>query len=166
MLKKKSLAFALLISTALFAGDKLPEKISFNEHIRPIFSSTCFNCHGPDEHEAKAHLQLHTFEAATKERHYTSRSGKKRTAEPGIVPGKPDESIIWERIISDDEDDVMPPADFHHTLTDRDKDLVKKWIEQGAEYQDHWAYEAVPKSIGDIDPKVIDSLVLVKLKSL
>ena len=61
MLLTKSLAFALLSWTALFAGDKLPEKISFNEHIRPIFSSTCFNCHGPDEHEAKArHLAMVT----------------------------------------------------------------------------------------------------------
>ena len=161
---KKSLALALLSSTAIFAGDKLPEKISFNEHIRPIFSSTCFNCHGPDEHEAKAHLQLHSFEAATKERHYTSRSGKKRIAEPGIIPGNPDESIIWQRIISDDQDDIMPPTDFHHTLTNRDKDLVKKWIEQGAEYQDHWAYEAIPKLSGELDPKMIDSMILAKLK--
>lgn len=163
MLKKNTLVFAVLSSTAIFAGDKLPEKVSFNEHIRPIFSSTCFNCHGPDEHEAKAHLQLHSFEAATQERHYTSRSGKKKSADPAIIPGKPDESMVWERIISGDEDEVMPPADFHHTLSDRDKALVKKWIEQGAEYQDHWAYEAVEKAEGEIEPSYIDKLLVKKL---
>ncbi|MDD7984019.1 PSD1 and planctomycete cytochrome C domain-containing protein [Lentisphaera marina] len=165
MLLKKLFIFTLLSSSILVSAEKLPDKISFNEHIRPIFSSTCFNCHGPDEHEAKAHLQLHSFEVATQERHYTSRSGKKRSVEPAIIPGKPDESIVWERIISDDEDEVMPPADFHHSLTERDKALVKKWIEQGAEYQDHWAYEALPKVEDKINPKMIDELIIAKLKS-
>jgi hypothetical protein len=160
---KKSLVFALLSSTAILASDKLPEKISYNEHIRPIFSSTCFNCHGPDKHEAKAHLQLHAFEAATSERHYTSRSGKQRTADPAIITGKPDESMVWERIISDDEDEIMPPADFHHSLSDRDKALIKKWIEQGAQYQDHWAYEVLDPYVSKLDPEKIDALILAKL---
>ncbi|WDE95811.1 PSD1 and planctomycete cytochrome C domain-containing protein [Lentisphaera profundi] len=153
-----------LFSLSTFAQSPLPEKISYNEHIRPIFSNTCFNCHGPDKHEAKAHLQLHSFEAATNERHYTSKSGKKKIEDPGIIPGKPTESLIWERIISDDEDDVMPPRDFHNSLSKQDKALIKKWIEQGAEYEDHWAYEALDYDISDLSSAHIDKLVLAKLK--
>ena len=141
----------------------LPDKVEFNRDISPIFSSTCFNCHGPDKHEAKAHLQLHTFEAATKPRTYTTKSGKKKTKEAVIVPRHPEKSSVWERIATDDEDDIMPPADFHHTLTERDKQLVKKWIEQGAEYQDHWAYEPIGKyNITSLSSK-IDALVKKQL---
>ena len=87
-------ALFLLLNLSLHA-DKLPEKVEFNKHIRPLFSSTCFNCHGPDEHEVKGKLQLHTFEAATK------KLGKKKNRQ-AIVPGKPEESGIWKRISTDD----------------------------------------------------------------
>ena len=147
-------------------GADIPDKVEFNRDIRPIFSSTCFNCHGPDEHEAKAHLQLHTFEAATKPRTYTTKSGKKKTKEAVIVPGHPEKSSVWERIATDDEDDIMPPADFHHTLTDRDKKLVKKWIEQGAEYQSHWAYEPIAKYDTSGVSEKIDSMVTKKLAAV
>ncbi|MCM8532007.1 MAG: PSD1 and planctomycete cytochrome C domain-containing protein [Lentisphaeraceae bacterium] len=155
----------LLGFTTVFtlAAESLPEKVTFNEHIRPIFSSTCFNCHGPDAHEAKAHLQLHTFDAATKPRTYTTKSGKKKTREAVIVPGHPEKSSVWERIATTDEDDIMPPIEFHHSLTDRDKALVKKWIEQGATYQSHWAYEPIPKFTQKNIPSTIDSLILKKL---
>jgi len=141
----------------------IPETVEFNRDIRPIFSSTCFNCHGPDEHEAKAHLQLHTFEAATQPRTYTTKSGKKKTKEAVIVPGSPEKSSVWERIATTDEDDIMPPSDFHHTLTDRDKQLVKKWIEQGAKYQNHWAYEPIPKYNSSNPSAKIDDLVKKQL---
>ena len=147
----------------LSQGADIPDKVEFNRDIRPIFSSTCFNCHGPDEHEAKAHLQLHTFDAATKPRTYTTKSGSKKTKEAVIVPGKPEKSSVWERIATDDEDDIMPPKDFHHTLSDRDKKLVKKWIEQGAQYQDHWAYEPIPKYDVSNTSEKIDSLVKKQL---
>ena len=141
----------------------IPQKVEFNRDIRPIFSGTCFNCHGPDEHEAKAHLQLHTFEAATKPRTYTSKSGVKKTKEAVIVPGHPEKSSVWERVSTNDKDDIMPPPDFHHTLSDRDKQLIKKWIEQGAEYQSHWAYEPIAKyDTGNLSAK-IDSLVQKQL---
>ena len=153
------------LSTLLpLSAEELPEKVTFNEHIRPIFSSTCYDCHGPDKHEAKAHLQLHTFEAATQPRTYTNKSGKKKTKNAVIVPRHPEKSAVWERISTDDEDDIMPPTNFHHELSARDKALVKKWIEQGAEYQAHWAYEPIGKFHQKDIPPTIDSMVLNKLK--
>lgn len=156
-----------LITMSFFlsvTAEELPEKVTFNEHIRPIFSSTCFDCHGPDAHEAKAHLQLHTFEAATEPRTYKTKSGKEKTKDAVIVPGHPEKSAVWERISTNDEDDIMPPIDFHHELSDRDKALVKKWIQQGAEYQAHWAYEPIAKFNQEKIPSTIDSMVLSKLK--
>lgn len=99
-------------------------KVSFNRDIRPILSENCFACHGPDAHEAKADVQLHSA----------------KLAHDGfiIVPGEPNESEAWLRII--DEDDPMPPKKSHKVLTATQKDLLKRWIEQGAEYEEHWAY--------------------------
>ena len=147
-----------------FGAEELPSEVSFNEHIRPIFSSTCFNCHGPDEHEAKAHLQLHTFAAATEKRTYKTKSGALKTKDAVIVPGKPEESLVWDRIATDDEDDVMPPLDFHIEITTYEKALIKKWIEQGAKYQAHWAYEPVSNRFSNRKDSAIDELVLEKLK--
>jgi hypothetical protein len=159
-----TLAFTCLAISFSLQADPLPDKITFNEHIRPIFSNTCFNCHGPDKHEAKAHLQLHTFEAATQPRTYTTQSGKTKTKEAVIVPGYPEKSSVWERIATTDEDDIMPPLDFHHELTTRDKALVKKWIQQGAHYQAHWAYEPIAKFSQKNIPAAIDQMVLGKLQ--
>lgn len=159
--------FLILIAAScwIYAKEPLPDKVGFNEHIRPIFSGTCFDCHGPDEHEAKAHLQLHTFDAATQPRTYTTKSGVKKTKDAVIIPGHPEDSPVWHRIDADDEDEIMPPTDFHHSLSARDKALVKKWIEQGAVYQDHWAYEPISKFPKGKVPEAIDQMVSQKLKA-
>jgi len=103
---------------------KSDQKVSFNRDIRPILTENCFACHGPDAHEAKADVQLHTQELA----------------HDGfvIVPGEPDISEAWLRITN--EKNPMPPKDSHKALTDQQKQLIKRWIEQGAEYEPHWAY--------------------------
>ena len=107
------------------APEKKPaEKIQFNRDIRPILSENCFACHGPDAHDARADVQLHDAESA--------HNGFV------IVPGDPDASEAWLRII--DESNPMPPEESNKVLTDAQKDLIKRWIEQGAEYQQHWAY--------------------------
>ena len=160
----KSLLVILSLSWPIISNAAgIPDKVEFNRDIRPIFSSTCFNCHGPDEHEAKAHLQLHTFEAATQPRTYTTKRGTKKTKPAVIVPGNPAKSSVWERISTSDEDDIMPPTDFHHSLTERDKQLVKKWIEQGAQYQNHWAYEPIARYKTANTSATIDSLVKKQL---
>jgi mono/diheme cytochrome c family protein len=130
-------ALALPLPTVLRAEDK----VQFNRDIRPIFSDTCFQCHGPDEKKRKAGLRLDTRDTAVK------------PAESGavaIVPGKPEESEMVKRLQATDPDDIMPPAKLHKQITPEQIATVKKWIAQGAEYQGHWAFikperPAVPK---------------------
>jgi hypothetical protein len=110
------------------------ESVEFNRDIRPILSDRCFHCHGPDEHERKADLRLD--QAGGEEGAY--RTHKDITA---IAPGSLQNSEAWHRIISDDEDEVMPPPDSHKkALSDREKQLFKRWIEDGAKYEDFWAF--------------------------
>lgn len=108
------------------AAVKHAEKVSFNRDIRPILVENCYACHGPDAHDAKADVQLHSA----------------KVAHDGfvIVPGEADQSEAWLRII--DKKKPMPPKDSHKVLTDEQKELVKQWIDQGAEYEPHWAYVA------------------------
>ncbi|MEN9360862.1 MAG: hypothetical protein RL095_2397 [Verrucomicrobiota bacterium] len=136
-----------------------PEKVEFNRDIRPIFSDTCFHCHGPDEHEAKAKLQLHDFSHATKP---LDSDASLRA----IVPGKPEQSEALKRLFSDDEEELMPPLKAHKTLTAHQKNLIKKWIEQGAEYQEHWAYRPVVRPAGapSQTSKAADILIAKALK--
>ncbi len=108
-------------STATQAGD-----VEFNRDIRPILRETCFRCHGPDSGSRKADLRLDRRDDAIK-------SG-------AIVPGKLDESELINRILSDDPEEVMPPPTAHKELDARQKELLKKWVAGGAEYQPHWAF--------------------------
>src|SRR5688572_12642561 len=105
----------------------LPAKIEFNRDIRPILSDNCFYCHGPDASHREAKLRLDVRESALRKE--------------AIIPGKPDESEMVARINSRDEEEMMPPPDSHKKLSPRDKALLERWIAQGAEYQQHWAYE-------------------------
>ncbi|GHC40281.1 PSD1 and planctomycete cytochrome C domain-containing protein [Roseibacillus persicicus] len=104
------------------------KKISYNQHIRPILSENCFHCHGPDQAKREADIALHEPEVA-----YAAIKGI-----APIVPGKPDESEVVHRIF--DEDDPMPPSDSNRSLTDEEKELLKRWIAEGAEYEKHWAF--------------------------
>ena len=136
-LSRLSLTAACLLG-ALSAS---AEKVQFNRDIRPIFSDTCFACHGPDENKIKGGLRLDSLDAARK-------GGK--SGDPAIVPGKPEVSEVMKRLRTDDPDDHMPPAEFHKVLTKDQIALVERWIKEGAEYQGHWAFQipakpAVPK---------------------
>ncbi len=105
-------------------------KITFNRDIRPILSDNCFFCHGPDKSHRKGKFRLDDSESAIKK--------------GAIVPGKVGESTLVDRIYTKDPDDLMPPAESHKKLTEGQKELLKKWIEQGAQYEPFWAY-VVPK---------------------
>lgn len=109
--------------------------VKFNRDIRPILSETCFHCHGPDEHGRRADLRLDSLEGATSDLGGTV----------AIVPGDLEKSEAWWRIISDDEDELMPPPESHLVLSPEQKQLIKRWIEEGAEYEGHWAYETPVK---------------------
>ena len=126
------LAVAALPALALPAA----ERVQFNRDIRPIFSDTCFACHGPDESKNKGKLRLDSLEAARK-------GGK--SGDPAIVPGHPEQSSVMKRLLTTDADDHMPPADFHKVLSAAQVETVRQWIAEGAEYQGHWAFQAPRK---------------------
>lgn len=105
--------------------------IRFDREIRPLLARNCFGCHGPDESHRQAGLRLDVEEAAKRVR-------KGRQA---IKPGDPNQSEVWKRIISTDPEEVMPPADSERALTAEQKEKIRLWIEQGAPWGQHWAFE-------------------------
>ncbi|HYG77340.1 MAG TPA: PSD1 and planctomycete cytochrome C domain-containing protein [Planctomycetota bacterium] len=113
----------------------LPKTVQFNRDIRPIFSDKCFACHGFDAKKRKGDLRLDTLEGATAER-----DGQK-----AVYPGNLKKSLAWARITSKDSDEVMPPPKSHKKLSEFEKELIKRWIEQGAPYEKHWSFESVRK---------------------
>jgi hypothetical protein len=134
------------------AADPAPavtNAIQFNRDIRPILSDNCFACHGPDAGNRKADLRLDLREAAVD-------AG-------AIVAGKPAESTLVERILSADPDEVMPPPDSHKKLTDHQKELLARWITEGAAYQKHWSYEPPVKAAVPSGTHPIDHLVRQQL---
>jgi len=112
--------------------------INFNRDIRPILSNKCFQCHGPSEQEAG--LRLDVFDDVTR---------------IAIAPGKPAESLLVTRILTDDPDDVMPPPGSHKKLTDVEKRTLVAWVQSGAEYRKHWSFLPVQAQ----PDETIDSLV-------
>lgn len=143
-----------LLSSVLSAG---AEGLLFNRDIRPILSDKCFACHGMDAKKRKAKLRLDVPEGAL---------AKNEKGKSAIVPGKLAESLVWQRITATDEDDVMPPPDSRKQLSAADRETIKKWIEQGAPYQKHWAFEApqtpaVPEGGGT----EIDRFLTARLKT-
>jgi len=134
-----ALAAALLASPLASAADApaapaapAAGEVRFNRDIRPVFSDTCYACHGPDAKHRKAKLRLDLEADAKKERDGTF----------AIKPGDPASSEAWKRITTTDKDDVMPPVDSHKTLTPVQIAQVKKWIEQGAKWEGHWSFIA------------------------
>lgn len=105
-------------------------KIQFNRDVRPIFSDTCFRCHGPDAKARKGNLRLDVRDDAVR-----TRDGK-----TPIVPGNAAQSEAYRRLTTSDADDLMPPPSIHKALTAQQIDIIRRWIDQGAEYQAHWAY--------------------------
>src|SRR5687768_1135414 len=131
---KQHLTMLCAVATAAFSSGLFaaPAAIDFNREIRPILSDNCFACHGPDENERKAKLRFDLKEDAFK----PAKSG-----EPAIVPGHPEKSQLIARINTDDADDIMPPPKTGKKLTQQQKDLLKRWIAGGAQWQEHWAFE-------------------------
>jgi len=125
-----SISFLLAAFSTLVASAE--EKLSFNEHIRPILNSKCTKCHGGAIQ--KGDLSLIYREQAL---------GKGKSGKINIVPGHPEKSELFRRIITDDIDDKMPLQTGDHAedpLPPHEVELIKKWIEQGAEWEEHYAY--------------------------
>ncbi|MGB8854000.1 MAG: PSD1 and planctomycete cytochrome C domain-containing protein [Pirellulales bacterium] len=142
---------AVCLAAPVAGADTAPA-ISFNRDIRPLLSDNCFHCHGPDSSHRQADLRLDLRDEAV--------------AASAIVPGKPAESSLVERIRSTDPDLVMPPPESHKKLDAKQKELLARWIEQGAEYQKHWAYELPVKAAVPAATKAIDHLVGARLATL
>lgn len=119
----------------------LPEKVSYNFHIRPLLSDRCFACHGPDISKVQAGLRLDIPESALAEL-------KENKGKYAIIPGNPDESELVKRISSPDPAYQMPSPESHlPLLTGQEIALVKRWIEQGARYEKHWSFISPEKSV-------------------
>lgn len=130
---QKSFVAGIILCTCLVTPslDALAEElIDFNTQIRPILSSSCFACHGPDESERAADLRLDNLEGARQDLGGYS----------AIVPGDSASSELLHRVISEDEDVCMPPPDKGARLTDSQVELLRAWIDQGANYSTHWSY--------------------------
>lgn len=149
----------LLAALALPAAARA-EPLQFNRDIRPILADACFACHGPDKAKRPTEMRLDTFEGAT-----TDLGGYF-----GIVPGKPEESEMYKRLVTDNADERMPPADFNRTLTPGQIETIKRWIEQGAPYEKHWAFippQRPPLSdvkLADWSRQPIDRFILARLE--
>ncbi|MCF8243952.1 MAG: PSD1 and planctomycete cytochrome C domain-containing protein [Saprospiraceae bacterium] len=152
---------------AFFSSDKtaeLPDVVDFNYHIKPIISDRCFKCHGPDKAKQEQELGLNTEAGFFK-------TLKEDSTRHVVVPGKPELSELYRRIMETDPEEMMPPPESNLSLTDFEKALIKKWIEQGAKYKQHWAF--IPPTKPNL-PKVknkdwakgdIDLFILQKLEN-
>ena len=150
-----SLLFLLILQLLAPAN---AEPLDFNLDVRPLLSDRCFKCHGFDKNTRESELRLDVPEGA-----FANRDGGQ-----AIVPGKPEESLVWQRITSTDPDDVMPPPDSHLKLNEKEKQLIRQWIAEGAEYKEHWALIAperpdVPKPVNATVHNAIDAFIAHRL---
>lgn len=157
-----AMRFCLAVTIVWMAAGSCPAaEIDFARTIRPILSDKCFVCHGPDKGTLKAGLRLDQRELALREKDGIT----------AIVPGNASMSEMVKRIFATDADDRMPPADAKNPLSESERQLLKTWIEQGARYEGHWAFEPISKPD---EPSLkqtgrrrspIDSFVLAKLEA-
>jgi hypothetical protein len=125
----------LLIAAALPAG--AAGKLDFNRDIRPILSDNCFACHGTDAKRRKGDLRLDVADGGA----FVTKDGVHV-----IKPGDIKASMLIDRLITTDPDELMPPAESHKKLTPKQIDILKQWVAQGAEYKKHWAFEPAVKT--------------------
>ena len=129
----------------------------FQREVQPILAEHCAHCHGADAKARKGKLRLDTAEGALK----GGSSGL-----PAIVPGQPEKSELYLRVTSHDADSAMPPAEEKKPLSDQQRQILKRWITEGAKYEAHWAYTP-PKKAPLPDPDAtspIDAFVRARLK--
>lgn len=113
-----------VVASKCFAAELPP--VDYNRDIRPILANSCYACHGPDEKQRKAKLRLDV---------------RAEAIQMAIVPGKAAESPLVERITSKDADEVMPPPDSKKpAITAEQAKLIRRWIDEGAKFDQHWAY--------------------------
>src|SRR5215207_9499536 len=131
MAKASLLLVAFTCTSIGFAAEApVPARVQYNRDVRPILADACFRCHGFDKNKREADRRLDTREGALAENDNVR----------AIVPGKLDDSDAHVRIHSTDKDEMMPPPKANRQLSAREKQIIDRWIEQGAEYEQHYAY--------------------------
>ncbi|MGE0130543.1 MAG: DUF1553 domain-containing protein [Blastocatellales bacterium] len=142
--------------SAVSAGNQRPS-VDFDREVRPILSDNCFACHGPDENQRKAKLRFDTKVGAF--------------AKPGVItPGDASKSRLYQRISANNQDLVMPPASSGHKLTEKQIETIKRWIDDGARWNEHWAFIApkrpeIPKiTNANWVRNPIDNFILARLE--
>lgn len=132
-MRSACVSFSLMLLLTPFDCKADAEELDFNRDVKPILSQNCFQCHGPDDAHRSAGLRLDVREGAVK----PTESGS-----TAIVPGNSSQSEVFIRVSSHDADLTMPPADSGKLLTAREKEILQRWIEEGAKYEGHWAFTA------------------------
>ena len=131
-------------------SEPLPKVVDFNFHVKPILVQNCYLCHGPDPSSRKAELRLDTYEGAT---------AALKEGGHAIVPGKTSKSNLVQRIYNEDPGQIMPPPETNLKLTEREKALLNKWIDQGAQWKEHWSFISPETKMDLEDPNAIDFLI-------
>ncbi|MCH2376688.1 MAG: DUF1549 domain-containing protein, partial [Planctomycetes bacterium] len=152
-----NLLFVTYLGVAILGGVLFGEDVRFDTDIRPILSDYCYACHGPDSETREAELRLDLREEAM--------------ASGLIVPGKPNESELIARVLSNDPDDTMPPPDAPKQLAPEQRELLKRWIEAGAKWEEHWAFVTprkapLPKIANGWGRNAVDAFILERLNEL
>ncbi|MCF0062928.1 DUF1553 domain-containing protein [Dyadobacter chenwenxiniae] len=146
------------------AYEELPEKLDYNQHVKPVLSDKCFACHGPDKAKQKAGLRLDIQEAAYSD--LPENKGK-----VAINPGDLKNSEVFHRILSQDPEYMMPTPASHLNLSAKEKAILVKWIRDGAAYKPHWAFVKPEKTeVPEVKSKdwtknPIDNFILAKLET-
>lgn len=141
--------FLCLIALAR-PGLSAPATVEFNRDVRPILAAKCYACHGPDGDKRKADLRLDVRADAVKE---------------AIKPGKPEASAFWQRITTHDTDEVMPPPSSPKPLNDAEREVFRRWIAEGAEYEEHWSFAPIKRTAppAGMSPNPIDRFIQAEL---
>src|SRR5262245_2136631 len=126
------IALVSALATALVAAADTRPRISYDRDIRPILSDKCYRCHGPDAEAREAELRLDTREGLSAK---------------VVIASKPDKSELIARIFSDDEDVRMPPPESKLSLSNDQKELLRRWVAEGATFAEHWAFVPLPDKV-------------------
>jgi hypothetical protein len=144
---------SVLLPALALAGPALAaERLQFNRDIRPILTENCYYCHGPDASHREAGLRLDVREEALE----------------ALAPGQPERSEVLARVLTDEADDLMPPPDSHKKLKPAEKEILRRWVAEGAEYQGHWAFTAPVRPAVPADHpgtrNAVDAFLLARLQ--
>jgi hypothetical protein len=152
------------VTFRLMAQERSPKPgptIDFQRQVRPVLSDNCFQCHGPDKNTRMVDLRLDTTEGIF---------GRRKNGTP-VVPGKPEDSLLYQRITAATPARRMPPERAHKTLTAQQIEIISRWIEEGATWKEHWAFiTPVRPELPAVHAKEwvrnpIDSFILARLEA-